>query len=212
MIQEIAPHHFDLTFRHQAARDDDFLLYIRENRTLLRKGADGEYELPRFADFPDEKEQAKKNACYLFSIDGTAYFYVPGLEKEETGDYVFCQTGVFRTLMPAYQAFAGITATQLYRFRESRKFCGRCGQPMKDSEKERAFVCTACGLTEYPKISPAVIVAIYDGDRLLMSRYRPSPDHQYRGYALIAGFVEIGESFEDTIRREVMEEIGRAHV
>ena len=79
---------------------------------------------------------------------------------------------------------------------------------MEDSERERALVCPECGLTEYPKISPAVIVAIYDGDRLLMSRYRPSPDHQYRGYALIAGFVEIGESFEDTIRREVMEEVG----
>ena len=72
------------------------------------------------------------------------------------------------------------------------------------SEEE---VCPECGQTEYPKISPAVIVAISDGDRLLMSRYRVN-NNPYRGYALIAGFVEIGESFEETIHREVMEEVG----
>ena len=68
-------------------------------------------------------------------------------------------------------------------------------------------MCPECGQTEYPKISPAVIVAISDGDRLLMSRYRVN-NNPYRGYALIAGFVEIGESFEETIHREVMEEVG----
>lgn len=76
---------------------------------------------------------------------------------------------------------------------------------MTESTIERALVCPECGQIEYPKISPAVIVAITNGDKLLMSRYRDRP---YRGYALIAGFVEIGESFEETIRREVMEEVG----
>ena len=58
---------------------------------------------------------------------------------------------------------------------------------------------------EFPKICPAVIVAVTDKDRILMSRYR---GRAYRGYALIAGFVEIGETFEETVRREVMEEVG----
>ena len=69
------------------------------------------------------------------------------------------------------------------------------------------MVCPFCGQTEYPKICPAVIVAITDGDRIILSRYRVS-NNPYRGYALIAGFVEIGETFEDTVRREVMEEVG----
>ena len=76
------------------------------------------------------------------------------------------------------------------------------GQP-----NERALVCPVCGQTEYPKISPAVIVAITNGNKLLMSRYRVNHS-TYRGYALIAGFVEIGETFEETVRREVMEEVG----
>ena len=69
----------------------------------------------------------------------------------------------------------------------------------------RDRVCPECGQTEYPKISPAIIVAIKNKDKLLMSRYARGT---YRNYALIAGFVEIGETFEDCVRREVMEEVG----
>lgn len=121
--------------------------------------------------------------------------------------YELCPTAAYRKMHPMYQAFAGITATQIHRFKESRKYCGCCGHLMENSKTERALVCPECGQTEYPKISPAVIVAISDGDRLLMSRYRVN-NNPYRGYALIAGFVEIGESFEETIHREVMEEVG----
>ena len=67
------------------------------------------------------------------------------------------------------------------------------------------MVCTACGHTEYPKISPAVIVAIKNGDKLLMSRYARGT---YRNFALIAGYLEVGETFEDCVRLEVMEEVG----
>lgn len=208
MIQEIAPHRFDLTYKKPEARDEDFIFYIKENRTLLRTGEDGSYELPVFGEFPEEKEELKKKAYYMFSIDEKGCYYVTDMKHRDTDGYAFCGTQVYRQMLPVHHAFAGITATQLHRWKESRRFCGRCGTQTEDSRFERAVVCPICGLTEYPKISPAVIVAITDGDRLLMSRYRPSPDHQYRGYALIAGFVEIGESFEDTVNREIMEEVG----
>lgn len=65
--------------------------------------------------------------------------------------------------------------------------------------------CPHCGNLIYPKIAPAVIVAVTDGDRILMTRYQ---GRAYKGYALIAGFTEIGETAEDTVRREVMEEVG----
>ena len=161
-------------------------------------------------------------AEYLFSIDEIPYFMVrsaegdPALklaeeENQETfqedgsGKFSFQGPAYFRIMQPEYQAFAAITAVQLFRWKESRKFCGCCGSRTEDSRTERALVCTKCGHTEYPKICPAVIVAVTDGDRLLMSRYK---GRAYRGYALIAGFVEIGETFEETVRREVMEEVG----
>ena len=58
---------------------------------------------------------------------------------------------------------------------------------------------------EYPKISPAVIIAVTDGNRILMSKYA---GREYKKYALLAGFNEIGETIEETVKREVMEEVG----
>lgn len=207
MIQDIGAHKFDLSFRQPKARDKDYVLYIRSNKTLLKKSGDENHVIPRFSDFPGEKESLKEKAYYLFTIDETGYFYVREMAQGEEDGYEFCPTSAFRKMSPGYQAFAGITATQLHRWKESRRFCGRCGHETEDSKTERALVCPVCGQVEYPKISPAVIVAITDGDRLIMSRYRVN-NNPYRGYALIAGFVEIGETFEDTVRREVMEEVG----
>jgi len=207
MIQDIGEHKFDLSYKQPKAGDGDYVLYMKDNKTLLRKAEDGNHEIPKFADFPAEKEALKDGAYYLFSIDGIGYYYVREMAHGEEDGYELCSTSAFRKMAPGYQAFAGITATQIYRFKESRRFCGKCGHATEDSKTERAVVCPACGQIEYPKISPAIIVAITDGDRIILSRYRVS-NNPYRGYALIAGFVEIGETFEDTVRREVMEEVG----
>jgi len=207
MIQDIGMHKFDLSYKQPEAREEDYVLYMKNNKTLLRKGEGGNYEIPRFRDFPMEKQHLMTVAYYLFSIDGTGYFYVREMLQGEENGYELCPTSAFRKMAQGYQAFAGITATQLHRWKESRRYCGHCGHETEDSKVERALVCHCCGQIEYPKISPAVIVAITDGDRLILSRYRVS-SNPYRGYALIAGFVEIGETFEDTVRREVMEEVG----
>lgn len=76
---------------------------------------------------------------------------------------------------------------------------------MHRSEKERMLLCAACGFHAYPTISPCVIVGVHDGNRLLLTKYTGRP---YTNFALIAGFVEIGESLEEAVHREVMEEVG----
>lgn len=78
---------------------------------------------------------------------------------------------------------------------------------MEASEKERAMRCPKCGKVRYPQICPGVIVGVTDGDKLLLTKYSVSHS-TYRRYALIAGYTEVGESLEDTVRREVMEEVG----
>ena len=166
-----------------------------------------------------------ERAEYLFSIDDIPYFMVRSrdsdpaaalLTQEKTGrdgqekgreaaGFSFQGAAYFRIMQPEYQAFASITAIQLWRWKESRKFCGRCGHETVDSQSERALVCPVCGQTEYPKICPAVIVGVTDGNRILMSKYA---GRSYKKYALLAGFTEIGETVEETVAREVMEEVG----
>ena len=65
--------------------------------------------------------------------------------------------------------------------------------------------CPSCGNQEYPVLCPAVIVGITNGDKIILSKYE---GRRFKRYALIAGFAEIGETIEETVHREVMEEVG----
>ena len=224
MIQDIAPHRYDNTYHIQKPGAQDYVFCIQKGRILLRETAEEHVlTIPRREEIEAAVPELMDRAVYLFSVDEKPYFLVSVPEKEAEEILAKLQEGAekeleqlcyawktptdIRAMEPMHQAFAAITAVQLWRWRQSRQFCGRCGAKTEDSKIERALVCPVCGQTEYPKISPAVIVAITNGDKLLMSRYRVNHS-TYRGYALIAGFVEIGETFEETVRREVMEEVG----
>jgi len=110
-----------------------------------------------------------------------------------------------RTALPLEMAFAGVTGMQLSSWYKSRRYCPCCGSALEHSTKERMLYCPNCGQVEYPKICPAVIVGVIHKDKILLTKYA---GRAYTKYALIAGFTEIGESIEDTVRREVMEEVG----
>ncbi len=114
---------------------------------------------------------------------------------------------VLRRTQPQVECYAGETAYHLYVWYRDNAFCGRCGERMEYSGKERAMICPACGNVVYPKIAPAVIVGILNPakDQIVMTRYA---GREYKGHALVAGFCEIGETAEDTVRREVLEEVG----
>ncbi|MEE8399118.1 MAG: NAD(+) diphosphatase [Desulfobacterales bacterium] len=96
-------------------------------------------------------------------------------------------------------------ANQILRWDEAHTYCGRCGIEMTAKPDERAKICPACKLVNYPRISPAIIVAITRDDKILLARSSRFPT---AFYSVLAGFVEPGESLEDCLRREVKEEVG----
>ena len=207
MIQDIGSCRFDRTYRLTAPGPEDLALCYTGGRVLLRRNGE-EWSLPRFGDFPEAIRPRLEDARHFFQLDGLGcYLADPDPAEEDLPDdtWAYRTYQQVRTVRPMETAFAAITGAQLDRWYRSRAFCGRCGTRMAPSQTERAMVCPACGQTEYPKICPAVIAAVTDGDRILVTRYAGRP---YIGLALIAGFVEIGETLEDTVRREVMEEVG----
>lgn len=96
-------------------------------------------------------------------------------------------------------------AYQIICWDQTHQYCGRCGSLTQDLSGERAKVCPKCNFISYPRICPAVITAVTRGDKLLLAHAR----HFKEGmYSLIAGFVEAGETLEEAVRREIMEEVG----
>lgn len=207
MIQNIGKHLYDRSYSIRQAQMQDYALCYRQGKVLLRRTDEQHWALPRFSDFPPELQPNLAAAQHFFSLDGSGcYLADPDPEENVLPEgWVYCTYQTLRTVRPMEVAFAAITGAQLDRWYKSRAYCGRCGAKNHPSVKERALVCPVCGQTEYPKICPAVIVAVTHGDQLLVTRYA---GRAYRGLALIAGFVEIGETLEDTVRREVQEEVG----
>lgn len=124
------------------------------------------------------------------------------LRISENNRLRYQEVNIFRN-MPLDQASLLVSCLHLWRWYEANHFCGRCAAPMQPDTKERALRCTACGNLLFPTIAPAVIVAITCGDRILLAQ-----NVRYQHYALIAGYVEVGETLEHALRREVMEEVG----
>ena len=202
MIQDIGPHIYRNEYKPQIPEKNSYVMHF-ENGKLMAYFQEENMEFPTFAQLEDKNPGIYENSIYLFSVDDMRFYLVNELQYEEKYEWIGKES--FRYLKPDYLAFAGITAYQLHNWYQNHKFCGRCGHPMKKDNKERMLYCESCRGVEYPKICPAVIVGVTDGNRLLLTKYA---GREYTKYALVAGFAEIGESIEDTVRREVMEEVG----
>ncbi|EOC0210633.1 NAD(+) diphosphatase [Cronobacter dublinensis] len=92
---------------------------------------------------------------------------------------------------------------QLAEFYRSHKFCGYCGHEMHPSKTEWAMLCGHCRERYYPQIAPCIIVAIRREDKILLAQHTR---HRNGVYTVLAGFVEVGETLEQAVAREVMEE------
>ena len=204
MIQDISPHIYDNQYRPQPPEKDSIALYYEGHGILLKKTQEG-IIFPRFRDLERLNEEIYQDYIYLFTIDEERYYLVNEINRERLSEFTLENTEVFRMAEPQFRAFAGITGYQLFNWYQSHKYCGRCGHPMKMDGKERMLFCEECHNMEFPKICPAVIIGVTDGNKLLLSKYA---DRAFKKYALLAGYTEIGETVEETVKREVMEEVG----
>jgi NAD+ diphosphatase len=109
------------------------------------------------------------------------------------------------TRLPEELFAAAGRAVQIVEWDRTHRFCGRCATPTVDAEGERAKLCPSCGLLAFPRLSPAVIVRVTRGDEILLARGRRFAEPLY---SILAGFVEPGESLEETVVREIREEAG----
>jgi len=96
-------------------------------------------------------------------------------------------------------------AAQIIEWDRTHQFCGRCGTPTVIRGEERARSCPSCRLRVYPRINPAVMVLVTRGAEVLLARKPSSPKNRF---SALAGFVEAGESLEETVARETLEEVG----
>lgn len=105
---------------------------------------------------------------------------------------------------PAVFYLAG-RAQQIIEWHDTHRYCGRCAAETEDHGQDRAKVCPSCGLINYPRLSPSIIVLVHRGEDVLLARNANWPANMY---STLAGFVEAGESIEQTVHREVFEEVG----
>lgn len=202
MIQDIYPHKLlNPYLPEKKASPVSFVLSFNRDSVFT----DG-ISLPRFKDFEDVSQD---DVIYLFSIDGEVDYFLYGYASDSVLELPGFSYKKVRDVRSSGKAdritmFAIFTSLHLYHWYSSNRFCGRCGKRTSLDSRERALRCE-CGNLIYPRLVPAVIVGVTNGDKLLVTKYnRPNATN----YALVAGFTEIGETLEETVEREVMEETG----
>lgn len=213
VIQDIYPHELHNEMRFTTPADDDFVLVYRDrtagspyNSVLIRQNKDGSIQFPTYSEV-----QTDWPLVYVFSVDDKRFFLARSEKDVEKSDppevdgYEYVRMFTLRNAIPRAMAYAGVVGFHLHLWYRDNVYCGRCGKRLSYSHTERALECRSCGNVVYPKIAPAVIVAVVDGDRLLLTKYA---GREYRERALVAGFTEIGETAEETVAREVLEETG----
>lgn len=216
MIQDIYPSKLDNGYKSlMPSAEDRILVFNNEGKAYVLDDK-GKMSFITLADCSADEGNVTDHTVYLFSVDDKRYFLLydhdngsgkeAGIRYQKPGFEYY----TIREIRDRFSGeddvniFAVFTAYHLWKWYADNRFCGKCGSQLSHSEKERALICSECGNVVYPRINPAVIVGVIKGDCLLLTKYR-------RGYAhnaLVAGFTEIGETLEETVEREVMEETG----
>jgi len=199
--------------RSSSGSGDPAYWFIFRDFRLLVQNEDNETRVPRIKNLSDLGITPLRHQ-YLGFLDlpsGPQHCYsaeVPESSIAPDGMAYLSLRRLFTKLDESMLALAG-RAVQIVEWDRTHQFCGRCGIPVQHIPYERAKKCPQCGLTSYPRLSPAVIVSIertgQNGNELLLAHNRR---HPAGFYSVLAGFVEPGETLEECVKREIREEVG----
>jgi NAD+ diphosphatase len=203
MINEIFPHRFNNKFViTKDIREDDLIFYYKGSSLLVKKNGDG-FEIPRKKDISGISNTTEN--IFLFTLNDVSCFLIWDCPKTDDSKFVYKEINFFRTFKQKEISWISIVGLQLMNWYSQNKFCGKCGSKTIEKPDERAIVCSNCNTIAFPKISPAIIVAIVCNNKILLARNINFPDNWY---SLVAGYADIGESLEETVMREAKEEVG----
>ncbi|WP_458404175.1 NAD(+) diphosphatase [Methanobrevibacter sp.] len=192
MIEKSLYENYKIAFSDKITpSEEDYLFVFNDSREL--------YLTPE-NELPDNLEGFDVNFClYIGKYKGIKSFVV-NCKSDKAFHPLF---DIYELDHDLYQIAA--KAVLVNDWYISHRFCGRCGAGTQLDEKDMMLKCPSCGQVHYPRIAPAIIVAIRKDDELLMAKHSY---HDNIRYALIAGFVEPGEAIEEAVHREVLEEVG----
>lgn len=210
MLQDLDFGYLDNQYRYEEPTDDAVVICIQGKNTLLHRASDDSLTLPTWGQV---KQWCDRWDCwmeeptrYAFTMQEKQYFLFMGKAGDCPDDYFTYENAtVLRQVTSKNVCFAMMTAWHLYQWYRVNRFCGACGEKTVHDGKERMMRCPSCGNMIFPRIAPAVIIGLTHGDKLMLSTYA---GREYKRYGLLAGFIEIGETAEEAVVREVMEEVG----
>jgi len=139
-------------------------------------------------------------ACFAAELRGES-------EPQIVAEAEFADLRVVGGMLPHGEAGLLAYARAMILWRARHRYCGTCGAPAVSASAGHVMKCSSaeCGVEHFPRLDPAIIVLVTDGERALLGRQAAWPEGRY---STIAGFVEPGESLEDAVIREVLEETG----
>jgi NAD+ diphosphatase len=192
-------------FKAESHMTGNALWFVFHDQKLLIKNENDILTIPELKDL----ETLKFNPTYpqyMGSLDGRPSFAGELLDGTSVTDpFSFHPLrALFGKLHEELIGIAGL-ANQLVLWNQNHQYCGKCGVPNRNKVDERAKFCPECGLINYPRLSPAIIVAVTHKDRILLAHSSRFP---VKFYSVLAGFVEPGETLEACVKREVREEVG----
>jgi NAD+ diphosphatase len=192
----------DFEFDFNAVQENAYCFLFSDDELLVEEAA-GDARIPLIRELKALNIRSMP-VYYAGELDGNAYYAATWGESLPEG---FSSKKVRQVYGQIEEEcyWLMLRGLHIVNWTKTNRFCGCCGGLMKVSSHELAVKCSECGYTAYPRISPAVIVAVVKDDKILLAHSNRFPPGRY---SVIAGFVEPGEALEDCVAREIKEEVG----